>query len=170
MKNWTTILMIIATTGTSMAQQSSMAITTKKTFSRTTSVSVVIDADAAIIWTLLTNAADYPRWNSTIISLEGDIAPGGKIRLKSTLDPKRTFKLKIKEFAVENQLSWGDGKGNRVFTLSQENNGVVTFHMTEKIGGVMFPLYARYIPSFDQSFDQFAADLKKEAELIMSTK
>jgi hypothetical protein len=32
----------------------------------------------------------------------------------------------------------------------------------------MFPMYAKYIPSFDASFDAFAADLKKEAELIQS--
>lgn len=42
--------------------------------------------------------------------------------------------------------------------------------MTEKIGGLMFPMYAKMIPSFDQSFDQFASDLKKEAEKIMSAK
>jgi hypothetical protein len=42
--------------------------------------------------------------------------------------------------------------------------------MTEKIGGLMFPMYAKYIPSFDESFEQFAADLKKEAEIINQTK
>lgn len=29
-------------------------------------------------------------------------------------------------------------------------------------------MYAKYIPSFDDSFNAFAADLKKEAELIQS--
>lgn len=42
--------------------------------------------------------------------------------------------------------------------------------MTEKIGGLLFPLYAKYIPPFDKSFEQFAADLKKEAEIIHNTK
>jgi hypothetical protein len=36
--------------------------------------------------------------------------------------------------------------------------------MTEKIGGLMFPMYARYIPPFDGSFERFAADLKRQAE------
>ena len=45
-------------------------------------------------------------------------------------------------------------------------HGTVTFNMTERIGGLMFPMYAKYIPSFDESFNAFAADLKKEAELI----
>jgi hypothetical protein len=42
--------------------------------------------------------------------------------------------------------------------------------MTEKIGGPIFPLFARMIPSFDQSFEQYAKDLKKEAEAIAKSK
>ena len=42
--------------------------------------------------------------------------------------------------------------------------------MSEKIGGPLFPLFARYIPSFDESFERFADDLKKEAESIQKAK
>jgi hypothetical protein len=38
--------------------------------------------------------------------------------------------------------------------------------MREKIGGPLFPLFAGAIPSFDESFERFTADLKKEAEAI----
>lgn len=34
----------------------------------------------------------------------------------------------------------------------------------------MFPLYGGMIPPFDASFEQFAKDLKKEAEIIMNAK
>ena len=146
--------------------QEHKAATAKTTFHRETSVSTSIKADPAIIWALLTNASDYVRWNSTITSMEGEIAPGGRIRLRSTLDAKRTFKLKVKEFQPTARLAWGDGKGLRTFTLIPHDNGTVTFTMTERIGGLMFPMYAKYIPSFDASFDAFAADLKKEAEAI----
>jgi len=149
--------------------QNGKAKTVKTTFHRITSVSIEIKAEAAIIWSLLTNASDYPRWNSTVISIEGKIASGEKIKLRSTLDTKRTFKLKVKEFEVNKKLVWGDGQGNRVFTIAKNENGTAAFTMTEKIGGIMFPLYARMIPSFDQSFEQFASDLKKEAESIMNT-
>lgn len=159
-----TILMIM-TTFSSMAQDGK-ASTIKKTFSRQTKVSILIEADAAIIWALLTNAEDFPRWNSTITSLEGDIRLGEKIRLKSTLDEKRTFKIKVKEFVPEKRMVWGDGKGKRVFLLSPEEGGKIRFTMDEKMGGMMFPLYAKYIPPFDEAFEDFAADLKKEAETI----
>lgn len=150
--------------------QNGKASTTKKTFSRETTVTIDINADVAIIWSLLTNAADFPRWNSTIVSLEGNISKGELIRLKSTLDEKRIFKIKVKELIPEKTMIWGDNKGNRVFKLSDNGKGGVTFEMTEKMGGLMFPMYAKFIPPFDESFEQFAADLKKEAELISQTK
>ena len=48
----------------------------EKTFSRTTTVSALVNADRSIIWALLTNAADFSRWNSTVVSIEGDIREG----------------------------------------------------------------------------------------------
>ncbi len=145
------------------------ATTRKATFSRETSVSVNIEADAAIIWALLTNAADFPRWNSTVIFISGKIQNGETIELKSTLDEKRTFKLKIKEFVPNQRLVWGDPMGSRVYSLKETGKGTL-FSMSEKIGGPLFPLFAGMIPSFDESFERFAADLKKEAEDIQNSK
>ncbi len=156
-------------TATIATAQNGKAITEKKTFSRSTSVATEIKADPAIVWKLLTNAADFPRWNSTVISIEGKIEVGEKIKLKSTLAPKRTFKLKIKEVEADHKLVWGDGQGTRVYNITGKGN-TTTFSMTEKIGSFMFPLYAKHIPSFDQSFEQFTADLKKEAEAIQNLK
>ncbi|MGI9549862.1 MAG: SRPBCC family protein [Aurantibacter sp.] len=171
-------LLTIMTTTTFIAQdirlndevRQGKATTVKKTFNRETSVSILIDSDAPIVWALLTNASDYPRWNSTVTSIEGNIKEGQKIRLKSTLDAKRTFKLKVKEFEPEKTLVWGDGMGKRTFSLKKIDGEKLLFSMTEKIGGPMFPLFANKIPSFDESFEQFVADLKKEAELISNTK
>lgn len=144
------------------------AVTTKTMFSRETAVCIPIQADLAIIWSLLTNAADYPRWNSTIISLEGEIRPGETLKLKSTLDENRTFNLKVKEMEPERRLVWGDSQGSRVYSLSQGQGDTVIFTMREKIGGLFFPLFARFIPPFDLSFEQFAADLKRESEAIQN--
>jgi uncharacterized protein YndB with AHSA1/START domain len=125
--------------------QTGKASTVKKTFSRETLVSIEIRADLSIIWSLLTDASGFRRWNSTIISIDGNIATGEKINLRSTLAPKRTFKLKVKEFHRENKLVWGDAMGSRIYTLTKSGDSSVLF-----------------------SFEQFAADLKKEAESIMN--
>jgi len=143
--------------------QDGKASTVRKTFNRTTTVSTLIKADAQTVWDILTEAKAYPEWNSTIVSLTGDIAKGEKIELVSTLDPDRTFKLKVKELVENEKLVWGDAMGQRTFTLEPTADGVI-FTMTEKIGGFMFPLFANKIPSFDESFEAFAADLKKTAE------
>jgi uncharacterized protein YndB with AHSA1/START domain len=143
--------------------QNGVASTEKKTFSRTTTIQQQINAEPAVIWSLLTDASSYPEWNSTIVSLNGTIAEGEKIRLVSTLDSNRTFKLKVKEFVPNERLVWGDGMGQRTYTLSKNENGIL-FTMTEKIGGFMFPLFANKIPSFDASFQAFTADLKAKAE------
>ena len=145
------------------------ATTIRKTFSRETSVSIPIQADPAIVWALLTNAANYPRWNSTVVSLKGEIKPGGDLELKSTLDEKRVFKLKVKEFEPEKRLVWGDSMGSRVYTITKSGTGIL-FSMAERIAGPLFPLFAGFIPSFDASFERFAADLKKEAESIQRSK
>jgi len=146
------------------------AVTTKKTFSRETAVSIDIQADKSIIWALLTNANDFPRWNSTVISIDGTIRPGEKIKLKAKLDPKREFKLKVKEFEADKRMVWGDAMGNRVYTLKSIGNNLTNFTMVEKIGGPIFPLFAKMIPPFDEAFEQYAKDLKNEAETISKTK
>ena len=142
------------------------ANTIRKTFSRETSVSVDIQADPKTIWSLLTNAENYPNWNSTVISIDGKIALGEKIQLKSYLDPKRVFKLSVKEFETEKRLVWGDAMGKREYKLTPTSNGQTNFSMTEKIGGPLFPLFAKMIPPFDESFDKFAHDLKTESEKL----
>ena len=101
-----------------------------------------------------------------MVSVKGEIKTGGAIELKSTLDEKRTFKLKIKEFVPEKRLVWGDSQGSRVYTIGKGAGSGVLFTMSEKIGGPLFPLFAGYIPPFDESFERFVADLKKEAETI----
>lgn len=140
------------------------ARTTKKLFSRQTTVAIEIAAPAEKIWKLLTDADNIKSWNSTIVELTGKIAPGEKIQLRATLAPERTFKLKVKEFEPNKRLSWGDAMGTRTFTLAPNADGSTYFQMSETIGGPLFPLFARMIPSFDESFNQFARDLKSAAE------
>lgn len=159
-------VIILFMTTINLSAQDGKATTLKNTFNRETSISIEIKTDAETIWNLLTDSESFSNWNSTITSLEGVIAKGEKLKLKSSLDETRTFKLKVKEFEPYKKMIWGDGKGNRIYTLTPNNNNTVTFSMVEKIGGLMFPMYAKYIPSFDETFEKFASDTKKEAERI----
>ena len=140
-----------------------VASTTRTTFSRSTRIARHIDADAATVWRLLTAAAEWPRWNSTVVSLDGRIALGSTIKLVSTLDPSRTFSLKIKEFEPNTRLRFGGAMATRTYSLSG-NAGGTRVEIVERIGGPLYPFFARMIPPLDESFEQFAADLKKAAE------
>ena len=54
--------------------------------------------------------------------------------------------------------------GTRIYTLTPNSENGTRFTMSEKIGGPIFPLFAKMIPPFDEAFEQFVADLKSEAE------
>ncbi len=73
---------------------------TNKTFSKETYVSVDFQSDTKTIWGLLTNAENYPKWNSTVISIYCNIALV-KNTTKSYPDPKRVLKLAVKEVEPE---------------------------------------------------------------------
>jgi uncharacterized protein YndB with AHSA1/START domain len=141
-----------------------MAATTTRTFfARETRVTREIHTSADRVWALLTNATAYPSWNSTVVSIGGRIAAGETIQLVSTLDKSRTFKLRKRTFEPPHRLVWGDAMGTRTYELTPTARGV-SFSMVERIGGPLFPLFARMFPPFDAAFDQFAADLARAAE------
>lgn len=142
---------------------------TRSTFRMEVAVSTNINAKPDKIWALLTNAGDFPRWNSTVQSIEGRIAPGETIKLKVKIAPERIFKLKVSEFAPNEMMVWQDGaapmfKGVRRYTLTAKGDGSTDFTMSETFSGLMLPMIAGSLPDFSQSFEQYAADLKKEAE------
>ena len=145
------------------------ATSSQSTFNRVCSVSTNIHAKPEVIWGLLTNAANMPKWNSTIISVEGTIALGETIHLKSISDPKRTFNLKIAAFNPPTKLVWGDGaapmfKGVRTYTLTAKADGTTDFNMTEVISGFLLLMIGGSLPDFKPTFEQYAADLKRAAE------
>lgn len=147
------------------------ATRTKTTFQMEVAVSATIQATPERIWTLLTNAKYFPRWNSTVQSIEGDIALGETITLKATIAPERTFKLKVTAFEPNSTLIWQDGaaplfKGVRRYSLTPQNSGTTVFSMVETFSGLMLPMIARSLPDFRVSFEQYATDLKAEAERV----
>src|SRR5271165_6963855 len=92
------------------------------TFRMECAVAVNVQAPPKAIWALLTNAADFARWNTTIKSLEGNIALGEKLAVRATVTPDRTFKPVVTELEPEKRMVWSDGaapmfKGVRTFTL-----------------------------------------------------
>ncbi len=131
-------------------------------------VGVNIAAEPAVVWALLTDAPQYPEWNSTVISIGGTIAAGEEIALKAKIDPKRTFELTVSTFEPGARLVWEDGgrafKGVRTFTLTRRDDGTTDVTMAEVLTGSMMGMIEGKLPDFRPSFNDFAADLKRAAE------
>ena len=132
-------------------------------------VEVGIKASPSVVWNLLTNAADFPSWNSTVKSIDGDIKLGERLALRVTAAPDRVFKPRVTAFEPEKTMVWSDGfapmfKGVRTFTLEPRDDGSTQFSMVEVFSGAMLPMIKGSLPDFGPPFEQYAADLKRAAE------
>lgn len=144
------------------------AKSSERTFSMETRITDNIKASTDKIMHLLTDVDNFTKWNSTVISIEGEIAEGKKIKLVSKLDPKRTFRLKVDEL-TETTLVLKDGfapmfSGVRTFTLTPQADGTTKFSMIEVFKGLMLPMIKSSLPDFKPNFEQYVSDLKKAAE------
>jgi hypothetical protein len=152
-----------------MTTSSAKATTTSRTFRLECATSINVHATPERIWALLTNAADFPRWNSTVTRIAGKIEPGEKLALEVPAAPGRTFKPRVTRLEPRRTMVWSDGfapmfKGVRTFTLSPNADGSTLFSMVEVFSGVMLPMIKGSLPDFAPVFETYAADLKREAE------
>ncbi|MFN0148996.1 MAG: SRPBCC family protein [Dehalococcoidia bacterium] len=144
------------------------ATKTRSAFSASCAVSIRIAAPPERVWELLTDAAAFPRWNSTVTSIDGSIRPGETLSIRVPIS-ERTFKVSVTTFDPPKTMVWSDGRapmftGVRTYTLSPNGDATTTFAMREVFSGLMLPLIARTLPDFKPVFEQYALDLKNEAE------
>jgi hypothetical protein len=143
------------------------AVKTKSTFRQSVRVDVDIKATPKKIWSLLTNVADTPSWNSTITQIDGRVALGEQLKIKVPIST-RTFNVKVDILEPHSRLVWSDGnamfRGVRTYRLTPKGGGSTAFSMEEVFTGFMLPLIGLSLPDFKPVFEQYAADLKKEAE------
>jgi len=137
-------------------------------FSMDCAVRTTIHATPERIWALLTDAPAFARWNSTVTSIEGKIAEGGRLEIKVPF-AKRTFKAKVSEVAPARSMTWSDGfapmfKGVRTFVLTPKGDGSTEFAMRERFSGLMLPMIKGSLPDFAPLFETYANDLKRAAE------
>jgi hypothetical protein len=141
---------------------------TSGTFRMGCTVRKTIHASPDKIWTLLTDAHAFPRWNSTVTRIEGRIAEGQTLSLKVPYSA-RTFKLKVSDVEPARRMVWSDGlapmfRGVRTFVLEPNSDGSTNFSMNEVFSGLMLPLIKGSLPDFGPLFETYAEDLQRAAE------
>jgi uncharacterized protein YndB with AHSA1/START domain len=107
---------------------------------------IPIAAAADTVWSLLTDAAGYPDWNSTVARIEGRIAPGAKLTLHAKASSGRAFPLRVSVFEAPARMVWTGGMPLGPFT------GLMAWLITRSMGKML------------PAFNAFAADLKRAAE------
>jgi hypothetical protein len=140
----------------------------RQVFSLACRVEVNIRATAPSIWHILSDAKGFPRWNSTITGIDGEIRDGERLRLHVP-GTARTFTPRVSGLVPNQRMTWIGGlspifTGIRTFVLRPRADGSTDFSMDERFSGVMLPLIARFLPDFGPVFASFASDLKREAE------
>jgi hypothetical protein len=145
---------------------------TRRTFSLTCRVEVNIQSSPGRIWTLLTDAKDFHRWNSTVTRIEGEIRDGRRIRVHVP-GTNRTFSPLVSDLVPNARMTWTGGfapffKGVRTFELMPQPGGSTAFVLQERFSGLMLPIVGRSLPDFGPVFERYAADLKREAERPVS--
>ena len=133
-------------------------------------VEINIETSAEIVWSLLTDAKGFARWNSTVTAIEGEIREGERLRLHVP-GTKRTFTPRVSDVVPARHMVWGDGvaaifKGVRAFVLEPRGDASTDFVMEEHFSGVMFALTKSMLPDFRPIFEAYDTDLKREAERV----
>jgi uncharacterized protein YndB with AHSA1/START domain len=138
------------------------------------STRTTIHAPAARVWSILTDLAAWPTWNSTVAAVEGTVGLGQKVKVTVTANPGRAFPVKVSALESPTRMVWTGGMplglftGTRTFTL-RETEGVTEFSMDEIYTGPLSGLVTRSIPDLAPSFEEFARCLKATSESTVTS-
>jgi hypothetical protein len=155
---------------------------------REISTHVDIDADASLVWHILTDFAKYQRWNPLLRNVQGAARRGDTI----VITEKRTHNGKlarssrsamvrrtVKHVREPHELFWRGGWAadsiyatERRFRIEALSAGGVRFHQSERFGGLAVPflwlsLRRECIPAFQAMNQALKARAERaEAEII----
>jgi hypothetical protein len=140
----------------------------QRAFSMVWGVRVDIAASPGHIWSILTDAKNFARWNSTVASLQGEIRDGGLLKLRLP-GSSSAYTFKVSGFVPNERMVWSGGlvpmfKDVRRFMLLKRPEGTTAFWMTQRFAGLMVPFFKPSLSKFDRVFARYANDLKSAAE------
>jgi hypothetical protein len=122
------------------------------------------------VWAVLVDAPDWPTWESGIDAVDGRIAPGETVKIRSQAAPGRTFPVKVTRFEPATELRFSGGmplglfRGVRTYSLAPRSDGGTAFHLSDEYSGPLLGLIWRSMPDLGPSFTMFADGLKRRVE------
>ena len=131
--------------------------------------SSTINAAPDAVWAALIDGAGWSSWDSGVDNVEGRIAPGETITIRSKVAPGRAFPVKVSTFEPGRRLVFSGGmplglfKGVRTYSLAPQGDGT-SFTMREEYSGPLLGMMWRSMPDLGPSFKQFVNGLKQRVE------
>ncbi len=135
---------------------------------------VDIDAPIEVVWDILTDLEQYPDWNPFVVSAEGEVAVGA--RLRNRLQPPggkaMTFKPTVTEVEMSRTFEWlgrlglpGIFDGRHRFELEATPTGGTRLTHSEFFSGVLVRLMRKSLDNQTLAgFEAMNAALKARAE------
>ncbi|WAB81997.1 SRPBCC domain-containing protein [Microcella daejeonensis] len=135
--------------------------------------SILIDAPQAAVWSVLTDTAAYPQWNSFIRRWEGALAPGARqhVRIEPTTTSGQSFRPRIIDLQPGRELTWlgrvglpGVLDGRHRFVVEPLGEGRSRLVQSEVLSGALVPLLRRMLTvATPAAFSRMNAELAARA-------
>ncbi len=132
-----------------------------------------INASPSIVWKILTDFEDFPKWNPFIKKISGNQQEGSRIEAFIKSPNSRGLKIKpvILAYHPEKELRWlgkvwipklVDGEHSLIIDKIDENN--VLFIQKERFTGLLVPLLSGMLKDTEAGFELMNQALKRESE------
>ncbi|NEK59233.1 SRPBCC domain-containing protein [Geodermatophilus sabuli] len=128
-----------------------------------------ISAGADAVWRVLVDVGSWPAWDSGVQAVDGAVAPGATLTIRSRAAPGRAFPVRVTAVEPASRLELTGGlplglfRGVRTYTLTPDG-AATTFRMREEFTGPLLGLIWRSMPDLQPSFDTFARGLEARVE------
>ena len=128
-----------------------------------------IAAPSQAVWDALIDVQGWPHWDSGVTAVDGTIALGAKIVIRSAAAEGRAFPVKVVELDPPNRLVFAGGMplglfhGVRTYSLAANSTGTHV-HMREEYSGPMLGMIWKSMPDLGPSFRQFVEGLRTRVE------
>lgn len=133
----------------------------------------LIDASPGVVWSVLTDTANYKDWAAFLVGIKGGISDGSKITVSFQLDQAKD-KLTTLDHTITvvdgQEFFWAEkGPGgirdNHHFRVEPAAGGKTRFVQSDEImGGITFLMGRRLAKMYVTGYQAFNRGLKAEAE------
>ena len=130
----------------------------------------LILASAGIVWDIITDAGNYPVWDSGITDIKGEIRNRARIRVRLRIGGKRAYRLRVRQVPGR-RMTWTGGlplgllRVERAFTVT-DYTGITHLTVRDTARGALQWLVRRSAPAADPAVSGFTDEVKFRAELL----